>query len=164
MASLWKFPVIYLCENNGYAISTSVARSHGQPSIAARGQAYGMPSVMVDGQDVRAVHEATQSAVARARGGGGPTLIEAKTYRFDEHQVGLIVPGAPYRTAEEIAGYTGGRDPITLYKAVLLTEGIAEAELKSIEDDVAVRVAEAIQFAEESPLPDPASLYDYLHA
>src|SRR5580658_2548114 len=88
MASLWKLPVIYLCENNGYAITTSVAQSHGQPSIARRADGYGMPGVTVDGQDVVAVHSATEEAVARARSGHGPTLIEAKTYRFDEHQVG----------------------------------------------------------------------------
>ena len=102
MASLWKLPVIYLCENNGYAITTSLARSHGQPNIAKRAGGYGMPGVSVDGQDVGAVFEATSGAVARARRGEGPSLIDAKTYRFDEHNVGLIVPGEPYRTSEEI--------------------------------------------------------------
>jgi acetoin:2,6-dichlorophenolindophenol oxidoreductase subunit alpha len=81
-------PVIYLCENNGYAITTSVARSHAQPDIAKRADSYGMPGVVVDGQDLLAVYEAVSKAAARARRGDGPTLIEAKTYRFDEHVVG----------------------------------------------------------------------------
>src|SRR5580658_6155329 len=88
MASLWKLPVIYFCENNGYAITTSVAMSHAQPSIAKRAAGYGLLGVEVDGQQVSAVYDATSAAVARARSGHGPTLIEAKTYRFDEHQVG----------------------------------------------------------------------------
>src|SRR5688572_24161063 len=103
MASLWKLPAVYVCENNGYAITTSVARSHAQPSIAKRGDAYGIPNVTVDGQDVQAVFETTSDAVARARQGEGPTLIEAKTYRFDEHCVGLVIPGAPYRSESEVA-------------------------------------------------------------
>src|SRR5277367_3274508 len=85
MASLWKLGVIYFCENNGYAITTSLARSHGQPNIAKRAEAYGMPGVSVDGQNAGAVYEVTQEAVLRARRGEGPTLIEAMTYRFDEH-------------------------------------------------------------------------------
>src|SRR5580658_3224070 len=88
MASLWKLPVIFLCENNGYAITTSLASSHGQPDIALRASGYGMCGLTVDGQQVSAVYDATSAAVARARSGHGPTLIEAKTYRFDEHQVG----------------------------------------------------------------------------
>ncbi|MER8747475.1 thiamine pyrophosphate-dependent dehydrogenase E1 component subunit alpha [Mesorhizobium sp. M1004] len=99
MASLWKLPVIYFCENNGYAITTSVAQSQGQPGIALRAAGYGMRGVAVNGQDVNAVHEATAQAVTRAR--AGPTLIVANTYRFDEHNFGLAVPGKPYRSAEE---------------------------------------------------------------
>src|SRR5215469_14695505 len=122
MASLWKLPVIYLCENNGYAITTSLQSSHAQPSVARRADAYGMPGVAVDGQDVRAVYEATHEAVARARRGVGPTLIEAKTYRFEEHNVGLIVPGTPYRSADEIETFRTHRDPIKLFRQELHTE------------------------------------------
>jgi TPP-dependent pyruvate/acetoin dehydrogenase alpha subunit len=164
MASLWKLPVIYLCENNGYAITTSLARSHAQTNIAKRAEGYGMRGVTVDGQDVRAVYETAQEAVARARRGEGPTLIEAKTYRFDEHNVGLVIPGKPYRTAEEIEEYKTNRDPIALYRRALLADGFNEGELKAIEDEVAAAVAEAIQFAEQSPLPDPAALYDYMYS
>lgn len=164
MASLWKLPVIYLCENNGYAIITSIARSHGQPSIAKRAQAYGMPGVVVDGQDVRAVYESASDAAAHARRGEGPTLIEAKTYRFDEHNVGLFVPGAPYRPPEEVEEYKTHRDPVALFRQVLSAEGFNDAELRAIEDEVATAVAEAIQFGEEGPLPDPATLYDYMYS
>lgn len=164
MASLWKLPVIYLCENNGYAITTSLASSHGQPSIARRADGYGMPGVTVDGQDVRTVYEATSQAVAHARDGQGPTLIEAKTYRFDEHNVGLVIPGKPYRAAEEIEAYKTHRDPLVLFRQVLLAEGVSDRELKTIEEEVAAAVAEAIQFAEHSALPDPANLYDYMYS
>jgi TPP-dependent pyruvate/acetoin dehydrogenase alpha subunit len=164
MASLWKLPVIYLCENNGYAVTTSVGISHGQPHVAKRAEGYGMPGVTVDGQDVRAVYEATSEAVARARRGQGPTLIEAKTYRFDEHQVGLIVPGKPYRSAEEIEEYKSSRDPVVLFRQVLLAEGFSGAELESIEGEVVAAVHEAIRFGEESPLPDPADLYAYMYS
>jgi TPP-dependent pyruvate/acetoin dehydrogenase alpha subunit len=164
MAALWKLPVIYFCENNGYAIVTSIARSHGQPNIARRAEAYGMKGVVVDGQDVRAVHKAASKAVGRARQGEGPTLIEAKTYRFDEHNVGLFVPGTPYRPPEEVEAYTTLRDPISLFREVLLRERFSSADLKAIEEEVASAVDEAIRFARESPLPNPATLYDYLYS
>jgi len=164
MAALWKLPIIYLCENNGYAVSTSVAMSHGQPEIAKRAAGYGMPGIAVDGQDVVAVYEAAHEAAERARRGDGPTLIEAKTYRFDEHQVGLNMPGEPYRRAAEIEYYTSQRDPIVLYKQVLLAEGVTEAELQGIEDDTDRAVAEAIEFAEVSPLPQRGAIYEYLYS
>jgi pyruvate dehydrogenase E1 component alpha subunit len=163
MASLWKLPVIYLCENNGYAITTSLEKSHGQTSIAKRADSYGMPGVQVDGQDVRAVYEMTQNAVARARRGEGPTLIEAKTYRFDEHEVGLIIPGEPYRSDAEIEVQVTHRDPIALFRTVLLAEGIAEAELTLIENEVVQNVAAAIEFGECSAYPEADSLYDYMY-
>lgn len=162
MASLWKLPVIYLCENNGYAITTSVIRSHGQPEIAKRAAAYGMAGIAVDGQDVRAVYEATSAAVMRARRGEGPTLIEAKTYRFDEHNVGLFVPGTPYRSPQEVEEHKMHRDPIVLYRKVLLAEGFGESTLVAIESEVSDSVMAAIQFGETSPSPDPATLYEFM--
>jgi len=162
MASLWKLPVIYLCENNGYALTTSVERSHGQPSIAKRADAYGMPGVTVDGQDVSAVYAATSIAAERARDGDGPTLIEARTYRFDEHQVGLFTPGTPYRAVEEIELNKTSRDPLVLFRSRLLSEGFDEPELGAIETEVAEAVQNAIRFAESSAYPDPEELYEYL--
>lgn len=164
MASLWKLPVIYLCENNGYAITTSIADSHGQPDIAKRADSYGMPGSRVDGQDVAAVFTATSEAVARARRGGGPTLIVADTYRFDEHNVGLIVPGAPYRARDEVERHRSQRDPVTLFRGVLLAAGWTESDLRVVEDQVESDVAHAVQFARESPHPDPSRLSDYMYS
>ncbi|BCM17710.1 thiamine pyrophosphate-dependent dehydrogenase E1 component subunit alpha [Mesorhizobium sp. J8] len=162
MASLWKLPVIYLCENNGYAMITSVAESHGQPDIAIRAAGYGMPGVTVDGQDVRAVFEAAAQAVTRARAGGGPTLIVANTYRFDEHNVGLAIPGRPYRSADEVEAFIRDRDPILLYRALLLGEGVSEACLSAIEEEVRDAVKQAVEFGLQSPMPRPETLPNYL--
>lgn len=164
MASLWKLPVIYFCENNGYALTTSVERSHAQTSIARRADGYGMPGVTVDGQDFCAVYAATSEAAARARRGEGPTLVEAKTYRFDEHQVGLFTPGKPYRSSEEIEHNRSNRDPLVLYRASLLADGFSESNLNVIETEVARAVHEAILFAESSAFPDPDTLSDYLYS
>lgn len=164
MGALWRLPVIYFCENNGYAITTSLVGSHGQPSIAARAQAYGMPGAVVDGQDVSAVYDATCEAVARARRAEGPTLIEAKTYRYDEHNVGLLIPGKPYRPPEEVEEYRTRRDPIVLFRQRLLQEGFTEGDLGAIEQEVERTVDEAIRFAAESPAPSPESLFDYMYS
>lgn len=164
MGSLWRLPVIYFCENNGYAIVTSLASSHGQPSIAARAQAYGMPGVAVDGQDVTAVYDATVEATARARRGEGPTLIEAKTYRYDEHNVGLLVPGKPYRSPAEVEEYRTQRDPLALFRQYLLKDGFTEAQLNAVETEVAAAVREAIRFAHESPLPSADKLFEYMYS
>jgi acetoin:2,6-dichlorophenolindophenol oxidoreductase subunit alpha len=164
MGALWRLPVIYFCENNGYAITTSLIGSHGQPSIAARAASYGIPGVVVDGQDVTAVFDATDEAVKRARRGEGPSLIEAKTYRYDEHNVGMRVPGKPYRAAEEIEEYRTQRDPIVHFRKRLLVSGFSEAEVSSIEQEVEAAVKEAIRFGEESPLPTPDTLFDYMYS
>ena len=163
MAAIWNLPVIYFCENNHYAMTTSITQSHGQPDIAKRGEAFGVPGITVDGQDANAVYQVTAEAVSRARDGHGPTLIEAKTYRFEEHNEGLEVP-IPYRSEDEINHYRTHCDPLILYKDYLLKEGISECELSSITDEVAAEVADAIQFADESPFPDDSSLYDYMYS
>ncbi|WP_271566581.1 thiamine pyrophosphate-dependent dehydrogenase E1 component subunit alpha [Bradyrhizobium sp. CCBAU 11386] len=162
MASLWRLPVIYFCENNGYAISTSVAQSHGQSDIALRAAGYGMPGVTVDGQDVSAVYEAAAQAVARARAGDGPTLIVADTYRFDEHSFGMVISGPPYRSVDEVERYKRDRDPIALYRVKLLEHGVNERSLAAIEEEVAKAVERAVQFALSSPLPRPDTLPDYM--
>jgi TPP-dependent pyruvate/acetoin dehydrogenase alpha subunit len=163
MAAIWKLPAIFFCENNHYAVTTSVAVSHGQPDIAKRASGYGIPGVSVDGQDVTAVYEVTRAAVDRARRGEGPTLIEAKTYRFDEHQVGLDIIGEPYRSAAEVRDYTEQRDPLALFKKVLLGSGFSEADLRAMEQEVTDAVARAIDFGRQSPLPDPGDVYQYMY-
>ncbi|MER9121369.1 thiamine pyrophosphate-dependent dehydrogenase E1 component subunit alpha [Mesorhizobium sp. M0954] len=162
IASLWKLPVIYHCENNGYAMTTSVAQSHGQPDIALRAAGYGMPGVTVDGQSVGAVYEVAAEAVTRARAGEGPTLVVANTYRFDEHDVGLVIPGEPYRSVEEVEAQRRDRDPILLYRTLLLDEGINEKSLRAVEDEVVQAVKRAVQFALASPMPRPETLADYM--
>jgi TPP-dependent pyruvate/acetoin dehydrogenase alpha subunit len=161
LAAIWKLPVIFVCENNLYAISTPVAKSHGQPDIALRAAGYALPGVIVDGQDLDAVYTATVTAVTRARQGGGPTLIEAKTYRFEEHCLNLQVP-IPYRTRDELEHYKSQRDPLLLHRKEMLRSGIGADLVDSIEREVAAEVADAVTFARQSPLPDPGEVYDYL--
>jgi pyruvate dehydrogenase E1 component alpha subunit len=164
MAAIWKLPVIFFCENNLYAITTSVARSHAQPDIARRAHGYDIPGIIVDGQDVIAVYEAVAKAVGRARRGEGPSLIEAKTYRFDEHQVGLNTNNdRAYREQSEIQRYINERDPLVLFRRVLLADGVSEAGLMAIEQEVVSEVAQAIAFAERSALPDPGEVYDNMY-
>jgi TPP-dependent pyruvate/acetoin dehydrogenase alpha subunit len=162
MAAVWKLPVIYFCENNGYAVTTPVEKSHGQPDIAKRADGYGMPGVIVDGQDVEAVYKVTQEAVDRARAGGGPTLIEAKTYRFDEHSNRLAIP-IKYRSDEEVAFWRGSRDPIALYREIL-TAHHPLAALEEIEAAVVRLAEEAVQFAKDSPEPEMQDLIDCMYS
>lgn len=163
MAAIWKLPVIFFCENNGYAAVTPARHTHGQPDVARRADGYGVPGVIVDGQDFDAVYAATQQAVARARAGEGPTLIEAKTYRFDEHCVGLFINGA-YRPAEEIEHFVNERDPVTLFRNNLLSGGVAETALLEIEGGVDRLVTDAVAFAKESAFPDPEEAFELVYA
>jgi pyruvate dehydrogenase E1 component alpha subunit len=163
MAAIWKLPVVFFCENNMYAAVTPAAASHGQPDVARRADGYGLPGVIVDGQDFDAVHAATAEAVARARAGAGPTLIEAKTYRFDEHCVGLFINGA-YREKAEIERFKADRDPLVLMRAKLTSRGHTEAELAAIEAQARRQVEEAVAFAKGSPFPEPESAYELVFA
>jgi TPP-dependent pyruvate/acetoin dehydrogenase alpha subunit len=164
MAAVWKLPVIFFCENNGYAVTTSVADSHAQPDVAKHAGGYGIPGVIVDGQDVNAVYDATFAAVDRARCGHGPTLVEAKTYRFDDHQIGLNALGGIYRSAAEVQEYVTQRDPIALFKKVLSQAGISTADILDIENECEAAVKQAMEFAQASPFPDAADLYVYMYA
>lgn len=164
MASIWKLPVVYVCENNGFAVMTSLEQTHGQPSVARRADGYGIPGIEVDGQDITAVYEAARVAVDRARRGEGPTLIEAKTYRFDDHSVGLVIPGEPYRDAKVVEEYRASRDPLKLFRVHMLAAGIAEEEIAAIEAGVDKEVEDAIAFADSSPYPEVLANDDYLFA
>ncbi|MCG3168848.1 MAG: Acetoin:2,6-dichlorophenolindophenol oxidoreductase subunit alpha [Pseudomonadales bacterium] len=163
MAAVWKLPVIFFCENNLYAATTPMLTTHAQPDIAKRAAGYAIPGVIVDGQRLDEVHAATLAAVERARRGEGPSLIEAKTYRFDEHAIGVFMP-SHYRAAEEVARYRSELDPLVLYRARLLQAGHDEAELAAIEDAVASDVTEAVEFARKSPHPEPASVYENMYS
>jgi len=151
LASIWKLPVIFVCENNYYAISMHVSRSVAAREIVDRAIAYGMPGKVVDGNDVIAVYEVALEAVERARGGGGPTFIEARTYRWLDH--GMYYLG-PYRPKEEVEAWKQ-KCPIRRLKERLLSEGIAtEEELKVVEARVEREIEEAVEFARRSEEPD----------
>lgn len=150
LAAVWKLPVVFVCENNLYAMSMPVREAFPIQDIAERAQAYGIPGVVVDGMDVLAVKEAVEQAAERARRGEGPTLIECKTYRYLGHSKND--PRA-YRTREEEQEWKA-RDPIKRYRQWLLGESIAtEEELKAIDEEVEREIEEAIAFAEHSPYP-----------
>jgi TPP-dependent pyruvate/acetoin dehydrogenase alpha subunit len=149
MASLWKLPVVYVCENNRYAMSTPVAKAVSVPDIAARASSYGMEGVIVDGMDVVAVAAAAHSAVAKARAGGGPTLLECKTYRFAGHSKS---DPCVYRTREEEDAWKA-RDPLLLVTAALAASGAEAAELEAATLAVRDRVDGALRFAADSPWP-----------
>src|ERR1700761_1449893 len=149
MAGAWKLPVIYFCENNGYAVSVRAEDSTAVPDIAIRAAGYGMPGVIVDGQDVVASYRATKEAVDRARRGEGPSLVEAKTYRFHEHAYGLKVP-QPYIEEDVVQGWRDEHDPIVLFAARLDAWGILPAaERADIRAAAEADVAAAVEFARE---------------
>jgi pyruvate dehydrogenase E1 component alpha subunit len=161
MGATWRLPVIYFCENNLYAMSTPVADAFAQPSVAARAAAYALPSAQVDGNDYFAIREAVREAADRARAGDGPTLLEALTYRYCGHSKS---DGCEYRTAEEEASWHA-RDPLALMADRLLTEGLATAdELATLVAQAREAVADAVEFARQSPEPDPATVADNLFA
>ena len=165
LAAIWKLPVIFLCENNQYAVTTSYKDTVAVENISDRAAAYNMPGVLVDGQDVWAMYEATREAVTRARAGQGPTLLEGKTYRFGDHSEGLNrIVRDPFRTDEEVE-YWLKRDPIDLHKKVLLEQGIAtQEEIDQVDTDATAAIAEALEFARESPYPEPEDLLVDMYA
>ncbi|HEY8783905.1 MAG TPA: pyruvate dehydrogenase (acetyl-transferring) E1 component subunit alpha [Mucilaginibacter sp.] len=156
MAALWKLPVIFICENNGYAMGTSVERSTADIDIYKIGLPYGMPSSAVDGMDPASVHKAMDEAVQRARNGEGPTFLEMRTYRYKGHSMS---DPAKYRTKEELEEYKA-KDPIELTKHMIESEGYADAKwFEDIEVKVKAEVDESVKFAEESPWPEASELY-----
>jgi pyruvate dehydrogenase E1 component alpha subunit len=150
LASVWSLPVVFVCENNLYAMGTRQSRVMKVENIAERAGAYGIPGVTVDGNDVLAVHEAAQSAVELARNGGGPTLIECKTYRHKGHS---RVDAAKYRPKEEVQEWLA-KDAIKQFRAKLLRDGLLTgSEAERIEAEVSMEVEEAVKYAVESPYP-----------
>jgi pyruvate dehydrogenase E1 component alpha subunit len=157
LAALWKLPVIFLCENNRYAMGTSLERALAETEIFKFGRSYNMPSEAVDGMDVLAVREVVARAVARARADGTPSLIEARTYRFRGHSM-RDPAGAVYRTKEEVEREKQ-RDPIVLFRARALTAGwLSDDDLREIDKGVNDLVDEAVAFADASPEPPESEL------
>ena len=165
LASVWKLPVIFICENNQYAVTTSYRDTVAVEHVSDRASAYNMPGVLVDGQDVVAMYEAVREAVARARAGDGPTLVEGLTYRYEEHSLGLgRVRRGEYRSEEEIAAWKK-RDPIVIHEKRLVEQEIAsQEECNAVSADVAREVEEALEFARNSPFPEPGDLFDDMFA
>ena len=159
MAGLYKLPIVMVCENNGYGEYTAQKNHQAIVDVADRAAGYGMPGVVVDGMDVVAVYEAAGEAIDRARSGGGPTLLECKTYRYYDH-VGRRGMGLNYRSDEEVEEWMK-RDPIDLFEARLSEQGIMSADdLAGVHQTVHGEIEAAVKFADESPMPDPATLLD----
>jgi pyruvate dehydrogenase E1 component alpha subunit len=157
MAELWRLPVIYVIENNQYAMGTSVKRSTSEIELHKRGEAHNIPGEAVDGMDVEAVYAAGKRAVAAARNGGGPYILEMKTYRYRGHSMS---DPAKYRTREEVQEIRSKRDPIETFGARLVSEGLlSEEDLKAFDKDVRTNVNRAAEFATDSPEPAPEELY-----
>ena len=165
LAAVWKLPVVFLCENNQYAVTSSFKDMVASDNISDRSAAYNIPGVLVDGQDVIAMYEAVSEAVARARAGQGPSLIEGRTYRYYDHSLGLgrIVRDS-YRDDEEVEQWKE-RDPILIHKQRLLEQGIAtQEEIDQMESAVKQQIEDAVTFARESPYPDPSELFEDMFA
>ncbi|HEX3537141.1 MAG TPA: pyruvate dehydrogenase (acetyl-transferring) E1 component subunit alpha [Stellaceae bacterium] len=157
MASLWKLPVVYVIENNRYGMGTSVTRASARTDLYHRGVSYGIPGEQVDGMDVVAVHEAGLGAIKRARAGQGPVILEMLTYRYRGHSMS---DPAKYRSKDEVNRMRTEHDPIDHLRQRLLDEHDAsEDELKDMERKTRELVAEAAQFAQDCPEPDPAELW-----
>ena len=166
LASVWRLPVVYVCENNLYAVTTPVRDAVSVKEIADRGAAYGIPGVSVDGQDVLAVYEAAGAAVDRARQGKGPSLIECRTYRYLGHFVTeeLLLGDKSYRPNEEIDEWKA-RDPVTIFETRLVDMGVlTKDKAAAIEEDIRARLEEAVTFARQSPLPAPEEALEDLFA
>jgi len=158
-SSLWKLPVVFVCENNLYGLSVSLEKSSSVKDISIRAKGYNMPGAIVDGMDVLAVYEEAKKAVKRARSGKGPTLLECKTYRFLGHSRGDPAYG-PYRTKEELDKWKK-RDPLL----VLREQGkLTTKEVEKIERDAIAKIEEAVRFAEESPEPDVGTVLEHIYA
>jgi pyruvate dehydrogenase E1 component alpha subunit len=156
MAELWKLPIIFVIENNQYAMGTSVNRSSAEDQLYRRGESFRIPGLQVNGMDVLAVRGATEEALKWVKGGNGPIILEMKTYRYRGHSMS---DPAKYRSREEVQSVREKSDPIEGVKKRLEDVGMSEADLKAIDQQIRKIVSEAADFAEVSPEPEPAELY-----
>jgi pyruvate dehydrogenase E1 component alpha subunit len=156
MAELWKLPIVYVIENNQYAMGTSVNRSSAEDQLYKRGESFRIPGIQVDGMDVLACRGAAEEALAWVRAGKGPIILEMKTYRYRGHSMS---DPAKYRSREEVQAVREKSDPIEHARRELEAMGMKEDDLKPIEAEIRRQVAEAADFAESTPEPDPAELY-----
>jgi pyruvate dehydrogenase E1 component alpha subunit len=156
MAALWKLPVIFVIENNQYAMGTSVNRASAEDQLYKRGESFRVPGLQVNGMDVQAVRGAAETALEWVQGGNGPILLEFKTYRYRGHSMS---DPAKYRSRDEVQSVRDRSDPIDHLARVLAERGVNEDELKALDKDIRKIVADSASFAEESPEPDPAELF-----
>jgi pyruvate dehydrogenase E1 component alpha subunit len=156
LAALMKLPVVFVIENNRYGMGTSVERASASKDLSKNGQAFGIPGLQVDGMSVIAVKEAATQAIAHCRAGKGPFLLEMKTYRYRGHSMS---DPAKYRTREEVQKMRSERDCIESVHALLTEQGVDEAEIKQIDDEVKAVVQDAADFAQSSPEPDASELW-----
>ena len=162
MASIWKLPVLFVCENNQFATEVPFSYSSGNPNVGGRGAAYGMPGHELDGNDVRSIHEAAGEAVRRARSGGGPSLLECKTYRTRAHAEGM--GDFSYRTRDEVESWKA-RCPIQRFRQSAVEEGTASQEdFEAIDAEIQTLTKEGREFAEASPWPDPTTAARHIYA
>jgi len=165
MAAIWKLPVIYVCENNTFGQYTRYEEhTVTDRPIGARAEAFGLPTALVDGNDVTAVYEAAVQAVARARAGEGPSFIEARTYRLRGHHMGDVGFARGYRTREELEEYTR-REPVGRFRNWLLENNkLSEAEIEAVEAEIEAEMQEAIEFVNSSPVPDVSEILEHVYA
>lgn len=164
LAGIWRLPILFVCENNEYAVSTSVHYATSGDSIAGRAAAYGFPGAAVDGMDVEAIMEATGCALERARRGDGPSLLECKAYRYQGHFTAERALGLKYRAAEEIERWRE-RDPILGWARKLEERGLlGTSERSELDAAVEAALAEAVEYARSSPLPSPNEALDHMYA
>jgi pyruvate dehydrogenase E1 component alpha subunit len=157
MAMMWKLPVVFIIENNNYAMGTSVKRTTNVEDMSEMGKSYHMPSFVVDGMSVEAVHNAIEEASERARKGDGPTLLDIRTYRYKGHSMS---DPQKYRSKDEVEDYKG-KDPILQVLNTIQEHNLAsDAQIKKMQDEVKQIVDESIAFAEESPELEPHELYE----
>jgi len=156
MAELWKLPIIYVIENNQYAMGTSVNRASAEDQLYRRGESFRIPGIQVDGMDVLAARGAAEEALAWVRAGKGPIILEMKTYRYRGHSMS---DPAKYRSRDEVQAVRDKSDPIEHVKKLLEKEGVKEDELKTIEQEIRKQVNESADFAESTPEPEPGELY-----
>jgi len=161
LASVWNLPVIFVLEDNKYGVSTHIREATNIDDLSVRAQSYGIPGVLVNGFDVLAVYEAASEAVARARAGGGPTLLVTEAYRFEGHYAG---EPEVYRERSEVAEQRE-HDPLPRFRRILVDSEVASStELDDVDSSVKDQIVAAIQFAKDSPEPDPSTAMDYIYA
>ena len=160
LAAIWTLPAVYVCENNGYGELTAVDHTMSVEHVSQRAAGYGIPGITVDGQDVLAVHGAVSEAVARARRGEGPSLVETMTYRFDNHAIGMRIEN--YRDQAEVEHWRTHRDPLVLFREALGARGVDGDELDAVDAAVEAELTGALEFARSSPTPPPEAAFTHL--